>query len=46
MEIFEYLTGKGGFLILALITVIAVLYRKYRDWKSFKRVEKRRNNKK
>ncbi len=28
MEIFEYLTGRGGFLILALFVVLVVLYNK------------------
>ncbi|MDH7445076.1 hypothetical protein QBK95_05555 [Aquimarina sp. 2201CG14-23] len=45
MEIFEYLTGKGGLLILGLIAVIALLYKKYQNWRYFKNMEKRRKNK-
>ena len=45
MEVFEYLTGKGGLMILGLIIVFAVLYKKYRNWRYFKNIEKRRKNK-
>jgi hypothetical protein len=45
MEIFEYLTGKGGLMILGLIIVFAVLFKKYQNWRYFKKVEKKRKNK-
>jgi len=45
MEIFEYLTGKGGLMILGLIIVFAVLFKKYQNWRYFKKSEKRRKNK-
>jgi len=45
MEVFEYLTGKGGLMILGLIIVFAVLFKKYRNWRYFKSAEKRRNRK-
>jgi len=45
MEIFEYLTGKGGLMILGLIVIIAFLFKKYKNWRYFKDIEKRRKNK-
>lgn len=42
METFEYLTGKGGFLILALIVVILVLYNKYQNWRYTKPTRKKK----
>ncbi|EZH75507.1 hypothetical protein ATO12_01625 [Aquimarina atlantica] len=37
MEIFDYLTGRGGMLILGLFVVIVVLYNKIRTRNYFKR---------
>jgi hypothetical protein len=45
MEVFEYLTGKGGLMILGIIIISAVLFKKYKNWRYFKDLEKRRKNK-
>ncbi|MFT7073753.1 MAG: hypothetical protein ACJA1Z_003746 [Patiriisocius sp.] len=45
MEVFEYLTGKGGLMILGMIVIIAFLYKKYKNYCYFKDMEKRRKNK-
>ncbi|RMA66080.1 hypothetical protein BXY75_0498 [Ulvibacter antarcticus] len=42
MEFFEYLTGKGGFMILALIVVVLFLYNKYKHWRYLKSSSKRK----
>lgn len=41
MNIFEYLTGKGGMMILALIVVVVFIFRKYKERQYFKDIEKR-----
>jgi hypothetical protein len=44
MELIEYMTGKGGIMILGLIAVVLFVYRKYKEKRYFKDVEKRINN--
>jgi hypothetical protein len=46
MDIFEYLTGKGGMMILGLIVLIVFIIRKWKEKRYFKSIEKRINNKK
>jgi len=46
MELIEYLTGKGGIMVLVLIVVIALLYRKYKEKRYFKYIDKRIQEKK
>ena len=46
MELIEYLTGKGGIMVLGLIVVIALLYRKYKEKRYFKYIDKRIQEKK
>ena len=46
MELFEYLTGKGGIMILGLIAVVALVYRKYKEKRYFKYIDKRIQEKK
>jgi len=41
MELIEYITGKGGIMILGLIAVVAFVYRKYKEKRYFKDIEKR-----
>ncbi len=43
MEIIEYITGKGGIMILGLIVVVIFVYRKYKEKRYFKDIEKRIN---
>jgi len=43
MEIIEYITGKGGIMILGLIVVVVFVYRKYKEKRYFKDIEKRMN---
>ncbi|WP_298900904.1 hypothetical protein [uncultured Psychroserpens sp.] len=45
MKLIEYLTSKGGFMILALVVVAVFIYRKYKEKRHFKDIEKRLNNK-
>jgi len=45
MEIFEYLTGKGGMMILGLIVLIVFIIKKWKEKRFFKDIEKRINNK-
>jgi len=45
MEIYEYLTGKGGMMILGLIVLVIFIFRKWREKRYFKDVYKRINNK-
>lgn len=44
MGIFDYLTGKGGILILGLFVVIVVLYNKIKTRNYFKRPSGKRKN--
>ncbi len=37
MGIFEYLTGRGGIVVLGLFVAIVVLYTKIRDRNQFRR---------
>jgi hypothetical protein len=46
MELFEYLTGKGGIMILGLVAITALLYRKYKEKRYFKYIDKRMQEKK
>jgi len=46
MELIEYLTGKGGIMVLGLIVVVALLYRKYKEKRYFKYIDKRIQEKK
>lgn len=46
MELIDYITGKGGIMILALIVVIALIYRKYKERRYFKYIDKRIQEKK
>ena len=41
MELIEYMTGKGGIMILGLIAVALFVYRKYKEKRYFKDIEKR-----
>ena len=43
MKILEYLTGQGGIMILALIALTVFVFRKYKERRYFKSVEKRLN---
>lgn len=45
MEVFEYLTGKGGLMILGLIVIFVLLFKKYKNWRYLKDMDKRRKNK-
>lgn len=45
MEVFNYLNGQGGFMILAFFVVVVVLYRKYKSYRYFKDMKKARKNK-
>lgn len=46
MELFEYLTGKGGMVILGLIALVSFVYRKYKEKRYFKYIDKRMNTRK
>ncbi len=41
MELIEYMTGKGGIMILGLIVAVVFIYRKYKEKRHFKDIEKR-----
>lgn len=41
MKTLEYLTGQGGMMILALIAISIFVFRKYKERRYFKDVEKR-----
>ncbi|MEM5563514.1 hypothetical protein WNY78_00290 [Psychroserpens sp. AS72] len=43
MDILNYITGQGGLMILGLIVVIAFIYRKHKEKRYFKDIEKRIN---
>ena len=43
-KIIEYLTGQGGIMILGLIVISVFIFRKYKEKRYFKDVEKRMNN--
>lgn len=45
MELIDYMTGKGGIMLLGLIAVVLFVYRKYKEKRYFKDIEKRINNK-
>lgn len=44
MKIFEYLNGQGGIMILGFIVLVALLIKKYKNYRYFKDMEKRRKN--
>jgi len=44
MELIEYITGKGGIMILGLIAIVIFAFRKYKEKRYFKDIEKRMNN--
>ena len=43
MELIEYITGKGGIMIIGLVAVVIFVYRKYKEKRYFKDIEKRIN---
>jgi len=43
MDIFEYLNGKGGMMILGLFVVVILLYRKIKENRAFKRPNESKN---
>ncbi|WP_299337826.1 hypothetical protein [uncultured Psychroserpens sp.] len=45
MKLIDYFTSKGGMMILALIVVVVFIYRKYKEKRYFKDIEKRLDNK-
>ena len=45
MEVFNYLNGQGGFMILAFFVVVIVLHKKYKSYRYFKDIKKGRKNK-
>tara|TARA_R110002049_G_scaffold67423_3_gene175133 strand:- start:344 stop:490 length:147 start_codon:yes stop_codon:yes gene_type:complete len=45
MELFEYITGKAGLMILGLIVISILFYRKYKTQRYFKYIEKQQKNK-
>jgi len=46
MELFEYLAGKGGIMILGLVAIVALVYRKCKEKRYFKHIDKRIQEKK
>lgn len=46
MELIEYLNGKGGIMILGLFVIAALAYRKYKEKRYFKYIDKRIQEKK
>ena len=40
MEVFNYLNGQGGFMILAFFVVVVVLYKSYSYFKDMKKARK------
>lgn len=44
MEIIEYMTGKGGIMILGLIVIVVFVFRKYKEKRYFRTIEKRMSN--
>jgi len=45
MEVFNYLNGQGGFMILAFFVVVVVLYKKHKSYRYFKDMKKAIKNK-
>lgn len=43
MDIFEYITGKGGIMILGLFVVLVVLYNKIKARRYFKTSSKKKD---
>ncbi len=41
MELIEYMTGKGGIMILGLIVIVVFIFRKYKEKRYFRAIEKR-----
>jgi hypothetical protein len=46
MRLIEYLTGKGGILILGLVAIIVFAFRKYKEKRYFKYIDKQIQDKK
>jgi cytochrome c1 len=45
VDVFNYLNGQGGFMILVFFVVLIVLCKKYKSYRYFKDMEKARKNK-
>lgn len=43
MEFLNYITGKGGMMLIGLFVIFAFVFRKYKEKRYFKTVEKRIN---
>ena len=41
MELYDYITGKGGLILLGLVVVSILFYRKYKTQRYFKYIEKK-----
>lgn len=46
LDFFKYITGQGGFLILALLVIIAVIFKKVKQKRYMNAVHKKQNRKK
>jgi len=42
MDFLQYISGKGGFLILAFLVVVIVLYNKIKQRRDIKTIDKKR----
>ncbi|WP_299115404.1 hypothetical protein [uncultured Winogradskyella sp.] len=41
MELYDYITGKGGLILLGFIVVSVLFYKKYKTQRYFKYIEKK-----
>lgn len=46
MELYKYLTGQSGLMLLGLIVISVFIYRKYKTQRYFKYIEKKEKEKK
>ena len=46
MDFFKYITGQGGFLILALLVIIAVIFKKVKQKRFMNAVHNKKKRKK
>ncbi|MEP3838448.1 MAG: hypothetical protein ABJM36_12410 [Algibacter sp.] len=44
MKTIEYLTGQGGMMLLGLVVISVFIFRKYKEKRYFKDVERRINS--
>jgi len=46
MQLYDYIIGKGGLMLLALVVVFVLLFRKYKQQRYFKYIDRKEKERK